>query len=213
MRLQLRPIDRWPHAELTVSRRRSPFGSTYSATLEVLDRELRHLGAESAVLMLAVREEDIRLDGELRANARSEEHPGVVLAFESKFGPLKYATDVFTHWQANLRAIALGLEALRRLDRYGISGRGEQYTGWKQLGSGIAMSAGFATRAQAAEWIGDLAAAHELVYRLDELDEGMGPGPFLEDAYRSLAKLVHPDAEGGDEETFKRLNAAHDLLK
>lgn len=212
MRLQLRPIDRWPHPELTADRKRTPFGATYSATLELLDRELRHLGAEGAVLQLAIREEDIKLDGELRANARPEAHPGVVLAFESKHGPLKYATDVFTHWQANLRAVALGLEALRRLDRYGISGRGEQYTGWKQLGSGIAMTAGFETRGQAARWMVEQLEAGDIAYQEDDLDQGMHPGPFLEDAYRQLAKELHPD-RGGDEDLFKRLNAAHDLLR
>lgn len=36
-------------------------------------------------------------------------------------------------WQINLRAIALGLEALRKLDRYGITSRGEQYTGWRAI--------------------------------------------------------------------------------
>ena len=70
-----------------------------------------------------------------RANA-SPKSPAVVIAFESKHGPLQYATDAFTHWQANVRAVALGLEALRRVERYGITKHGEQYTGWKQLGSG-----------------------------------------------------------------------------
>src|SRR5690606_5164123 len=80
-------------------------------------------------------EDDIRLDGLPRANARPG-HQGVVLAFDSKYGPLKYATDTFDRWQDNLRAIALGLESLRRVDRYGITKRGEQYTGWRQLPAG-----------------------------------------------------------------------------
>src|SRR6185503_14116675 len=55
--------------------------------------------------------------------------------------------DQFTHvayrsqraqhaWRQNLRAIVLGLESLRRVERYGIANRGEQYTGWQQLPSG-----------------------------------------------------------------------------
>ena len=60
-----------------------------------------------------------------------------MVAFESKHGPLKYATDVFDHWHANLRAIALGLEALRKVERYGITQRGEQYTGFRTWNSGI----------------------------------------------------------------------------
>lgn len=32
-------------------------------------------------------------------------------------------------------------------------------------------------------------------------------------AYRTRAKEVHPDADGGDEETFKRVSAAYDRLR
>ena len=44
---------------------------------------------------------------------------------------LVYATDCCMFWQHNLRSIALGLEALRAVDRYGISRRGEQYAGFR----------------------------------------------------------------------------------
>jgi hypothetical protein len=44
-------------------------------------------------------------------------------------------------WQHNVRAIALGLEALRKVDRYGITRRGEQYAGWKALPAGIGIGA------------------------------------------------------------------------
>jgi hypothetical protein len=44
---------------------------------------------------------------------------------------LVYATDACEHWQHNVRSIALGLEALRAVDRYGISRRGEQYAGFR----------------------------------------------------------------------------------
>jgi hypothetical protein len=117
------------------SRQRSPFSATYSATKSLLYREITALGATSAVLQLAVTESDIRLDGDLRANARPT-HPGVIVSFESRHGPLRYACDRFLTWQDNVRAIALGLESLRRVDRYGIAGRGEQYTGWKALPAG-----------------------------------------------------------------------------
>lgn len=43
---------------------------------------------------------------------------------------LVYATDVCERWQHNVRSIALGLQALRAVDRYGISRRGQQYAGF-----------------------------------------------------------------------------------
>jgi len=129
-----RPIDTWPGPR-TPYPQRSRFGAPLSQTYELLDRELSKLGARSIVIQLALREDQIRLDGWPRSGV-TPEHPGVVLAFESKFGPLKYATDTFDRYGDNLRAIALGLESLRRVDRYGITKRGEQYSGWKQLGAG-----------------------------------------------------------------------------
>jgi len=130
-----RPIGVWPHPP-TKRRARSPFSATWSATLALLAREVRQLGARGPVaLQIAVGEEDIRLDGQIRAAARPS-HPGVIVSFESRHGSLVYATDVFDRWQDNVRAIALGLEALRRVDRYGIARSGEQYAGWKQLAAG-----------------------------------------------------------------------------
>src|SRR5690606_32992952 len=61
-------------------------------------------------------------------------HPGIEISFDSEHGRLVYATDVCAFWQHNVRSIALGLEALRAVDRFGISQKGQQYAGWLQLG-------------------------------------------------------------------------------
>lgn len=97
MRVTFRPIDQWP-GERTARRRSSPFRVGYSDTLELLEREVSMLGAREVVIMLGLEEKDIRLDGLPRASA-SPSHPGVILALESKYGPLKYPCDTFTHWQ------------------------------------------------------------------------------------------------------------------
>jgi hypothetical protein len=143
------------------------------------------LQARQIVLQLAVAEADLRIDGLPRASARPE-HPGVILAFDSKFGPLQYATDDFTTWQDNLRAVALSMEALRRVDRYGVSKRGEQYTGWRAL----------------PQTAGQFPSQEEAQRFLD--DHG---------GYRDAARRFHPDNhETGDEEMFKRLQQAHELV-
>lgn len=41
-----------------------------------------------------------------------------------------YATDICVLWKHNVRSIALGLESLRAVDRYGITKRGQQYAGF-----------------------------------------------------------------------------------
>lgn len=134
--LRLRPITTWP-GERSRSRAMSPFASNLSSTLGLLDRELRALRATDVWLEVAMTESDFRQDGRPRAHAHAS-HPGVVLSFKSlTLGKeLRYATDRFWKWQDNLRAIALGLEALRKVERYGIANRGEQYAGWAQLSAG-----------------------------------------------------------------------------
>lgn len=147
--LTCRPIDRWP-GEFTRGRRYAPFRATWSTTVAGLRRELRHLQAKHPVLMVDLRDRDIRQDGFPRAGAVPA-HPGVILAFDSKHGPLKYPCDTYTDWQDNLRAIVLAMDALRRVDRYGVTRHGEQYTGWRALppGRGDAASSMTATDAAA----------------------------------------------------------------
>ncbi len=187
-RLQVvfRPIDKWPQ-EFSRHRRRAPFRAQLSATVSLLGRELRMLNAKQIVLQIAIGEAALRVDGLPYADARPE-HPGVILAFESKWGPLKYVTDEFSTWQENLRAIALGMEALRKVDRYGVSKRGEQYTGWKALPASTDPAASIQTRDQAQavldQYGGDL---------------------------RRAIRETHPD-HGGDEIEFRKVIKARELL-
>lgn len=130
-----RPLERpvpGPRAE-------SPFRSSWSSTVELLVKELRAHGARSTLLEVDLRESQIRLDGLPRADARADS-PGVVLSFEATRVPgkpkLRYEVGTYWDWTDNLRAIALGLQALRAVDRYGVTKRGEQYAGWKALPMG-----------------------------------------------------------------------------
>lgn len=173
-----RPIERWL-GPATHNRRRSTFRSSYTSTMSLLDRELRNLRAVRVVIQLALDESDIRLDGLPRASARPK-HPGVILAFHSNKHDLdlQYAVDAFDRWEDNLRAIALGLEALRKVDRYGVTRHGEQYRGWKQLGSGRP----------------DLAQrGRHLIHRYGGVTEAL--------------RATHPD-HGGSEEDFLAVQAA-----
>lgn len=170
-----RPLEFWPEPFMP---RRSPFDSSWSATLDLLDRELHMLGAERAVIQIGLRESQIRIDGWPKATATAPAHPGVVLAFDSNHGPLKYATAEFHDWKSNVRAIALGLEALRKVDRYGITKRGEQYTGWRALPAGDGT---------------ELDRGRELI----EKHGGLVPA----------LKATHPD-HGGDSDDFRAVQTA-----
>lgn len=185
--ITFRPIDVWP-GEMTRARRRSQFSAPWGKTIALLERELGYLRARNVVFQIAVVERDLRIDGKPRAQARVS-HPGVILAFESRVGPLKYAVDTFDRWADNVRAIALAMEALRAVDRYGVTRRGEQYTGWKALPASTDPADAIATREQAERymrerWGGDL---------------------------RRALQATHPD-HGGSEDEFRRVVRAKELL-
>jgi hypothetical protein len=135
---RFRALPTWPHASTPPDRRRSrwTFKAPWSNTLDLLGRELRALRATNIILGCGLREQDIRLDGWPRANALEPTHPGVEISFDTSHGRLVYATDVCERWEHNVRAIALGLEALRAVDRHGITQRGQQYAGFRALPAG-----------------------------------------------------------------------------
>lgn len=204
MKYQFRPLGQWAGpATDPLERRRSQFKASYDATLDLLFREAEHLGAELLVLQVDIAERGIRADGLPRATARYGDNPGVVVSFDSVHGPLRYATDVFDDWRANLRAIALALEALRAVNRYGVSKRGEQYRGWTAIGSAAPGGGPFADKADAEKWMRMCAAEA----RIGSLD-GIG----WDGLYRLLAKQMHPDKPTGSADLWERLDAAATLL-
>lgn len=131
-----RPLD--GRIEAT-GRVRSPFRAHWSDTVEVLARELRAIGAQRTVLEVDLAERDFRLDGLPRADRRAYT-PGIRISFIAARVPgqpnLRYEVGRFDDWQDNVRAVALALEALRKVDRYGVTKRGEQYAGWRALPMG-----------------------------------------------------------------------------
>lgn len=174
---------------------RSRFDSTWAATVRLLATELRNLDAKRIVCEIdGLGEGDLRIDGLPRANARFRD--AVRLSFDSKYGPLRYETGTFTKgwygdtldgWQANIRAIALGLEALRKVDRYGITRRGEQYTGWKALPQSTDPADAVQTLEQARAVIAEYGGLAEAI------------------------KATHPDA-GGNSDDFRRVMRAKELI-
>lgn len=195
MNVTYRPLSDWPGQRTAErDRRRSPFSAKWSTTIDELDREVHHLGARDVVIEIGLDERHIRNDGLPRANAPQPVDPGVIVSLpRTAHGPLRYSCDAFTRWQDNLRAIVLGLESLRRVERYGIAKRGEQYAGWKQLAEATL------SRDQARERLMRVLAEHH-----SPLTAVVG---LVEADYdRACAKralhLAHPD-RGGDPDVFR----------
>lgn len=144
-RIVFRPLPAWTDP-VTQPRQSHNFKASWSDTVDLLRREVGMLTDRwdsDVILQVQTDERALRRDGGIRADAKVC-GPGVVVSFESRHGPLRYACDTFEAtywrqapgWQANVRAVALGLEALRKVDRYGIASRGEQYVGFAPLDAG-----------------------------------------------------------------------------
>lgn len=207
--LKVGPIGAWP-GEMTRNRQSSKFSARLSDTLQVLTREIYHVvdtleQQRSAELLIAIPPGKFRLDGRPYADAKAE-HPGVIFSIDSRHGHLSYPCDTFTTWQDNLRAIALALEALRKVDRYGVTKRGEQYRGFLALEATVA-PAGFVTAADALAWLIDLVSA--------EWEHGPVPSGTPADVarlVRAAQRRSHPDT-GGDAAVFQRVSMAEAKLR
>lgn len=195
---QIEPLGTWGKATTKDRSSRHRFKASWTDTLDLILGEAVKLGLRGAIaIRVDVQRGDIRLDGMLRANANVG-FPGVTVSFQSRYGPLSYATDAYDHWQANVRAIALSLQALRAVDRYGVSKSGEQYVGWRAIESG--RSANFASADDAVRWLQEI------------VDVPGSDGLSAKLLYRTAASLLHPDRNNGDRANWDRLDAARQLL-
>jgi len=102
------------------------------------------------------------------------------------------------------------LEALRRVDRYGITRRGEQYAGWKALppgaGDAIAMPAAM-TVDEAARMLVDLADGLPA-----DVSHVRRNARIRNTLFRQAAAVHHPD-RGGDRAIWDQLQQARDVLE
>ena len=147
---------------------------------------------------------EIRNDGWPRSSAKPKK-PGVILSFDRVTWKLTqsvrasqaFPCDTYNNWEDNLRAIALSLQALRAVDRYGVTRSGEQYQGFAQLPSG---SADFDSPEVAALTMAGYAGCPK--------DQILESRESMERAYRWAAKVAHPDTTHGTHEDFTKLQQA-----
>jgi hypothetical protein len=196
----------------------SRFGKTWTEVQVILERELRMLNfrSGSVVLKTAHSPFDVRKDGKLRSDVRKPEHPGVVLSFEvwnpkaKRYEQMSFNCDKFTEWKANVRAIADGLESLRKIDRYGVFGGTNQsahYEGYKALPSS---DSEFECSWDVVDAVSFLVTHSE--YTTTDICRGNFKNEYFEKAYRSACRKLHPDS-GGSHEEFVKLQKYYEILK
>ena len=148
------------------------------------------LGVLAVVIQLHCGERDIRRDGMPRADARVTS-PAVAIAFQCAKGAMTFPCDEFDDWQSNIRAIALGLEALRKIERYGITPNNEQYTGWAKLDAPMTKEV-----------------ARETLYRMAGLNQTCP----VKDARSRAILAAHPDRNDGDDTKWRELQTVLSTL-
>ena len=192
------PVDRfplsWPIGWPETPRRlraRSPFRSHGSAMTMAtatgrLMRELALLKAEQAVLSTNI---ELRLDGQPYSNRAEPQHPGAAVYFRHKGKPIVMACDKWTKVADNVTAIAQHIDAIRRMDRYGVGRLEQALAGYQRLLAG------------GRAWF-------------DVLGFKEPPQSFqaVTTARNRLALSLHPDS-GGSSGAMAELNAAYDTAR
>lgn len=194
-RLAFEPLADWPYPP--VARRSSPFRARWIDTTDLLLYEAERLGTALVVIELDLSRTDLRQDGQIRANARLSSDR-VRVSMDTAHGPMRFACDHYDagtlSWQANVRAVALTMQALRAVERYGAVHSAEQYQGFLALEAPAA--GGFVSADAALGWL------------RERLADGAATPTQL---VRRAAKVMHPDV-GGSEAEWARLDEARELL-
>jgi hypothetical protein len=147
-----------------------------------LEDELDRLGAKSPTLSTNV---SLRLDGRPRSDENPAD-PGAAVYFSFRGKATVLACDRYRAVADNIAAIAAHIDALRRIERYGVGTIEQALAGYKALPAD-----------SAADW-------------RTQFGFSAGSQPTLaqvEDAFREAAKQRHPDAGGSDVE-MARVNRA-----
>lgn len=170
----------------------APFGTKRTSTgrltvmlaTERLENEVDRLGARNPVLSTNV---SLRLDGRPRSDENPSD-PGAAIYFSFKGKATVLACDRFFTVADNIAAIAGHIEALRRVERYGVGTIDQALAGYKALPAD-----------SAANWRAVFGFGVDTRVTVDQVDL----------AYKALAKAKHPDV-GGTEIEMAHLNRARD---
>lgn len=133
MIVEWRPLPAWPYPKREP--KPSNFEVSWGKTLDDLEKEIDHLKGSDVLIGVVADPSSFRMDGTPRAGWKPL-YRAAEVSFNVKGQRRTFHTDAFRTLQENLRAISLGLTALRAIDRYGITTSGEQYAGFAMLPSG-----------------------------------------------------------------------------
>jgi hypothetical protein len=150
---------------------KKPKPVTLAEARERLATELDRLQALSPVLSSNV---ELRINGQPRSGGPEPRDPGVACYFQLDGKPLVLACDSYTEVAQNVAAIAAHIDAMRRMERYGVASLAQQFTGYLALPAPMVV---------------------------DDWREALGNPRTLAEAeasFRERMKTAHPDAGGSN---------------
>lgn len=154
-----------------------------------LQREIDRLGGRDGILSTNLR---LRIDGVPTAKQLEPFDPGAAVYFTLNKKPMCLACDKWDRVADNIAALAQHIDALRRIDRYGVGSLEQAFAGYMALPP------------MQTEWWAVLEVPPTAT--IEQVDE----------AFRRLAFTAHPD-RGGNHDAMARLSearqAAHRALK
>lgn len=173
----------WPVGyKRSTDRERSRFRQSLGSAQSQLKEEVRMLKGTDLVVSTNLK---VRVDGDIYANelGKNISDPGVAIYFKYKRKTVSMCCDKYRYVWENMYALACGIEALRGMERWGVSEFLDRaFTGFTALP--------MATKDQ---WWNVLGC---------EVD---APESEIKARYRDLVKTEHPDAPTGSDAKFKRI--------
>lgn len=151
-----------------------------------LAEELDRLNGRSPILSSNV---ELRIDGNPRSGLPEPRDPGVAVYFQLKDKPIVLACDRYNEVAQNVAAIAAHIDAIRRIERYGVATTEQMFTGFLALPAPIVVD----------DWRAALGNPASL--------------PEAEAAFRERIAEVHPDRPGGSHAAAAILTAAIGLAR
>lgn len=157
-----------------------------AAAVERVEYQLAQIGAVNPVLSTNV---EPTLSGRPRGNAADPLDCGAAVYFKLNGADRVLACDKWNRVADNIAALAAHIDAIRRIDRYGVGSLDQAFRGYTAL------------QPATCEWWLVLGVPRD------------APLEKIDAAFTKLAKEHHPDRVGGDANTMARLTEARRLAK
>jgi len=151
-----------------------------------LEDQIERLGGTGPILSTNQR---LRMDGRPKQNEGEPADVGAAVYFRLKGKPRCLACDKWDRVADNVAALAAHIDALRRIDRYGVGTLDQAFAGYTALPPA------------STDW--------RAVF---EFNGGSPTFADVDSKYRALAAVHHPD-RGGDPQMMARINMARDAAR